>query len=72
VTSLNWDPTQGSLQVSCCYGVLTDRSLEWWPSERAEQEAKRPRCRYLHPTNVQKLGNPVIEFEKIKKVGMTS
>ena len=38
------------------------------PSMAALQEAQhaavRARCRYLHPTNGQKLGTPVVELRK--------
>jgi hypothetical protein len=30
--------------------------------QKTLQAARRVRCRYLHPTNAQKLLNPVVEF----------
>jgi hypothetical protein len=32
--------------------------------QEAQQAADRDRCRYLHPTNGQKLRNPVVELGK--------
>ena len=32
--------------------------------KKAQQAAERVRCRYLHPTNRQKLVTPVIELGK--------
>jgi hypothetical protein len=38
--------------------------------QEAQQAAEKVRCRYLHPSNGQKLGTPVVELEKgWKKVG---
>jgi hypothetical protein len=34
------------------------------PITTAQQAAERVRCKYLHPTNEQKLVIPVIELEK--------
>jgi hypothetical protein len=34
----------------------------------AQQAAEGVRCRYLHPTNGQKLGTPVVELGKDWKI----
>jgi hypothetical protein len=34
---------------------------------KTQQAAERVRCRYLHPTNGQKLLNPVVELGKCWK-----
>jgi hypothetical protein len=32
--------------------------------QKTQQAAERVRCRYLHPTNGQKLLSPVVEFRE--------
>ena len=64
-----WDPSQGEAPrpdtiTDGMDGVLTDGSLAWLLSERPNKQLKRVRCRYLHPTNGQKLGTPVVELVK--------
>jgi hypothetical protein len=44
-------------------GVLTNRDLSWLPL-KAQQVAERLRCRYLYPSNGQKLVTPVVELGK--------
>jgi hypothetical protein len=43
VTGQNWDPVQGEvprLITNTIYGMLTERSLAWLPSERPYKQLK--------------------------------
>ena len=42
--------------------MLTDRSLAWLPSERPTKQQERVKCRYLLPTNGEKLVTPVAKL----------
>jgi hypothetical protein len=67
VTGPSWDPAQGKARA------LTLLLMLWWTCRQepsmatlweAHQAAARVRYRYWHPTNGQKLGNPVVQLGK--------
>ena len=64
MTGTNWDPAQGEAPRP---DTITD-AYRQKPSMaalgEAQQSAERIRCRYLHPTNGEKLGNPVVKFRE--------
>ena len=67
MTSPTWDPSQGEAprpdtitDAMVCLQTGTYHDC----STKVQQAAERVRCRYLHPTNGQKLVTPVVELGK--------
>ena len=75
MTDPNWDPDQGeaprpdtTTEVLCAHKKRPIMTA----LQKNQQAAESIRCRYLHPTNGQKLLTPVVEigkcWKKLKRV----
>jgi hypothetical protein len=67
VTGPKWDPAQGEAprpDTITKAMVCSQKGTYHDCPQKAQQAAERVRCRYLHPTNGQKLLTPVVELGK--------
>jgi hypothetical protein len=67
VTGPNWEPASGEapLPDTVTDAMVCLQTIAWHDCPlKAHLAAERARCRYLHPTNGQKLVSPGVEVGK--------
>jgi hypothetical protein len=67
VTDPKWNPAQGEAPRPDTITEAVECSKKrpiMTVLQKTQQAAERVRCRYLHPTNGQKLLTPLVELEK--------
>jgi hypothetical protein len=70
MTGPKWDPAQGEVPRPDTITEAMEHSQKgsiMTVLGKTQEAAKRVRCRYLHPTNEQKLLTPVVELGKAER-----